>query len=363
MTAPEKTSKFIIRAALKDLQQKRTYKTLDTLREDLENELVREGYELNDEEKSKIRLIVEEEGYTGKFAIDDIILRKIKNKKYWPLVSIAVMVIIFLITTIAGAFIEYFVQRPLNGKQTTPSTPNTVIAAFFQLPTKVDGGILDFKVTIQNQLGSEALTGLVLFASAEDCVKKIDIDSLPPGGEKTVTEMLNIKGVKKSSFAFNAYIIGPRVSFRSEPIMIEKMGIAVIEKKPSSSGLKPIAMDTRDKKAQVAMNDKVTAAPPMVAMSSEQKTAAQSSRLEVAQGAPEEGMEKKREAALNKDKEPVKEARVELKEMGSDQLAEEMIESMKSLSSKDEKYRNNLQVLQLLAQTGNEKAKKYVEEK
>lgn len=373
MATPERVTKFVIQAAMKDLQRKKVYKTLKELREDLEGELGKEGYDLNAEDREKIRTQVEEEGYTGRFAIDDIILKKIKNKKYWPLVSVAVAAVIFLLTNIVGAFIQYFVQKPLD--QRTPVASRAAIVAFFQLPTSVNGGTLDFKVTIQNQLENEELKDLVLFASAEEIVKKIEIASLPAGGNKTLIDNLNINTVKKNSFAFNAYIIGPKVSFKSEPIMIDRLNIAGGSHPTSTSASGPVAMN--EGKKDVAFAERESMAPSAASVSRDKGVSKEKSlaKLEASmddesrQGAiqPQEVAMKSQSAIQAPEKrnssEPVQQARVELKEMGSDQLAGDLMDEMKKLSPGDESYKTKLQLLEALAATGNEKAKQFLEKR
>lgn len=357
MTAPEKLTKFVIKAVLSDLQHKKQYRTLDELRDDVESELIREGYELSQEEKDKIKLIVNEEGYTGRFAIDDIIWRKLRNKKYWPWVSLGVAAVIFLITNIASALIEYFVQKPLNTQPPVAGSPKAVVAAFFQLPTKVDSGTLDFKVTLQNQLVDEALQNLVLFASAEESVKKIDIESLPPGGEKIIADNLNIKGVKKNVFAFNAYIIGPKVSFKSDPIMIERMNITSgDEQQPPSAASASGSVAINDKTGLLAMADKRNKDLSSI----ELRNKVRPESIETYSMKNE--ISKENACVLRDQKVTVEQAKIEFMEVGSDQLTDELIGEIKALSSDDKQYKNKIQILELLAKTGSEKAKKFLEE-
>ena len=332
MSGTEKLSKFIIKSALKDLQDKKKFKNLQELTEELEKELADEGYELNDEDRKKIKLIVDEDGYTGSFRIDDIIFKKLKNKKYWPVASIIVAALIFVISNIIGALIEYCVQKPLNGNVPAPAT---VIAAFFQLPSKVYGSKLDFKVTLQNQLKNETLTDLVLFASAEDNVTKINIDKLAPdAAPKPINGNINIASVNKKEFLFSAYIIGSNVSFQSEPVKIERdtndpPAVAATEIEPSEKDNPSVQGST-----MIAYSDKT--------MNSE--------------------TEKTDKYDKNQSGE-IKENSLSLKfrEVNSDKLAEDIIKKIKDLRKDNPQYKSNIQILNALSLSGSVKAKDFIE--
>jgi hypothetical protein len=331
MSTKENLSKFIIKSALKDLQDKKKFKNLEELREELEKELVEEGYELNDDDRKKIKLIVEEDGYTGSFRIDDVLFKRLKNKKYWPVASIIIAALIFIISNIIGALIEYCVQKPLNANEPVPAT---VIAAFFQLPSKVHGSKLDFKVTLQNQLKNQTLKDLVLFASAEDNVTKINIDKLDPNAApKPINGNIDIASVSKKDFMFSAYIIGANVSFQSEPIKIERdinVPGAVVAREIDSSGKGTPSVQGS---TMIAYNENID--------SKDEKTVK---------------YDKKQSAEIEENSLSLK-----FSEVNSDKLADELINKIKDLPKDNPQYKNNVQILKALSLSGSLKAKDFID--
>ncbi len=327
----QKLSKFIIKAAIKDLQEKKNYSSLEELGKDVEEELVSEGFTLKDEDKEKIKEIVEEDGYTGRFSIDDIILKRLKNKKYWPIASLIAAVLIFLLTTVVGAFIEYFVQKPLDSSPAEPVT-GSVIAAFFQLPSSVEGEVLDFKVTLQNQLSDKALKDLVLFASVEDDVSQITIKKLDPNESVTKEGNLNVKDINKENFYFNAYIIGNKVSFKADPIEIRKNSkgqVAFVNQDPSVGDR--LEADTG------------TENPPSVSSVTPEASISGGQTRDTSDEVPAE-------------------YNTQFSGIESDSLAEEIIGKIKGLSSDAPERKSNIQLLEILAGNGSEKAKIFLED-
>lgn len=331
MSEKQKLSKFIIKAAIKDLQEKKNYSSLEELGKDVEEELLSEGFTLKDEDKEKIKEIVEEDGYTGRFSIDDIILKRLKNKKYWPVASLIAAVLIFLLTTVVGAFIEYFVQKPLDSSPAEPVT-GSVIAAFFQLPSSVEGEVLDFKVTLQNQLSDEALKDLVLFASVENDVSQITIEELDPDEKVTREGNLNVKDINKENFYFNAYIIGNKVSFKADPIEIRK----------NSEG--QIAFTNQKTSVNDSLEMKTSNEAPSVAY-------VESERMFDGKGDTEIAGEV-----------AVSTLDTQFNGIDSENLAEEIIGKIKGLSSDAPEWKSNIQLLEILARNGSEKAKIFLED-
>jgi hypothetical protein len=283
---------------------------------------------------------------------------------------VAIAVIIFIVSNVLGGVIEYYVQKPLSNAQ--PSENNAVIAAFFQLPSRVDGGTLEFKVTVQNQLKKEALKDLILFASVDNVAEKIAIDELAPEGKRILTGKIDIHKIKKANFFFNAYIIGARVSFRSEPIEIEKTtAVAMKDFHGSPKGIQ-IAADfggkreseslaahterSQSKSSMDKLDASSTRAPGAVAPSVAGGMTVAAGKTTKVQAVDE----KKEETAFNVKS---KTGQVAFKEMNSDSLVDETITSVKGLAAGEESQRESkLQLLKLLADTGNEKAGKYLEE-
>ncbi|MGV8121445.1 MAG: hypothetical protein AB2L14_16925 [Candidatus Xenobiia bacterium LiM19] len=369
MASGEKLTKFAIKAVLKDLQAREHFKTLAELKDSLEKELREEGFEIIGEDREKIAAIVEEDGYTGRFAIDDLIMKKLKNKKYWPIVSIAVAILVFIISSAVGGLIEFYVQKPLS-REKSQDPASTVIAAVFQIPEKIYGEKLEFTVNIQNLQKSEALSDLVLFASADDRVTKISVGPLDPAAHKKIKGILNLKDIRKARVTFNAYIISSKVSFVAEPVEIEKssvvaadMGegntagntgnlVAVKEREvamaskldtsatkgslPSaSSSHKAIAAQSSLTASGSAQGPQGKAAGPQVSAATPQSTAA------TAQGTAAETS-------------PFK--NITAKEMNSDRLVEASIEALKNLRPGEASYESRRGILTVLAESGNQKA-------
>jgi hypothetical protein len=350
MATQEKLTKSTIRTTLKDLQQRKRYKTLEEVRKDLQSELEDEGFTLDASDLERVRLIVDEEGYTGRFAIDDIIVKKLKNKKYWPVLSIVIAIITFFIAEALGGVIQYFVQKPFADSQ-APATAPAAISAFFQLPDQVNGTTLTFKVTIQNQLKTEALKDLVLFASVDDVVQKIAIEQLPPEGKQSIAGKLDIKSVHKNKFSFNAYIIGARVSFKSEPIEIVKAhSIVAMSDASANEGPRQLAMAGSSKMEASCAKDKSLRAVPAPAAMKEQECLAEE---------PPTMESKKTQVSFN-----VKDGSkdIAMKAANPDVIVEDLIRKLEKLAPSAMKADGSYMMLQTLADTGNERAKKFVEE-
>ncbi len=361
MTDPQKVTRLIIRAALKELQQKKYYKSFEELKTDLEHDLIEEGFSLDDDDRHKIGQIVDEEGYTGRFAIDDIIRRKFKNRKLWPVISIAVALLIFIITSAAGGLIEYFVQKPLNSNPSPAANPGTaIIAAFFQLPTKVEGETLDFKVTIQNMLKNEALKDLILFASADDVVKKFTINQLPPDGKTIIDARIDVKDVKKARFDFNAYIIGAKVSFRSEPVSVEKSARIAYNEDTVDRKDK-----FRDTVAQVSGENSGTGSF-IPARSTMQNPSAGScntqKHISAGMGGGSSSMiktgAKPENSLIFSNQNP--DGKVNFSAMSTDLLLEEAIQTWSNVGGGE--HKEKIELIKTLAESGNEKAKKFLKD-
>jgi hypothetical protein len=361
MATQEKLTKSTIRMTLKDLQGRKRYKTLEEVRLDLQRELEEEGYTLDPADQERVRLIVDDEGYTGRFAIDDIIMKKLKNKKYWPVISVVIAVLCFVVAEAVGGVIQYFVQKPFADSQIPVAAP-AAIAAFFQLPERVDGTMLRFKVTVQNQLKNEALKDLVLFASVDDVVTKISIAQLPPEGKQSIVGNLDIKNVHKDKFNFNAYIIGARVSFKSEPIeIVKKAGVVAMKPQPAAHDIAMISSAKDESARQVAMAGrsnmesggaklKAQSMPPSAPLKTEKES--------MSEGSPvTEG--KKSQISFdvkggNKD--------IAMKATKSDTISDVFIAKLAGLDPKAMKSDDSYMVLQTLAASGNEKAKRFIDE-
>jgi|GEM_PF-1751216 len=362
MASGEKLTKFAIKTVLKDLQSVRHFKSLAELKDGLEEELREEGFELSGEDREKIAAIVEENGYTGRFAIDDVIMKKLKNKKYWPVVSIAVAILVFIISSAVGGLIEYYVQKPLSREKIQAPAP-TVIAAVFQIPEKIYGEKLEFTVNIQNLQKSEALSDLVLFASADESVTKIPVGPLDPTAQKKIKGILNLKAIRKARVTFNAYIISSKVSFVAEPVEIEKSSVVAADMgKGNTAGNTGnlVAMKERE----VAMASKLEASGTngnLPSASSSQKAIAEQSNLPAsgsAQGLQGNAAGSQDTAAgpqvTAAETSPFK--NIAVKEMNSDRLVEASIEALKNLKPGDASYKSRCGMLTVLAESGNQKA-------
>lgn len=362
MASGEKLTKFAIKAVLKDLQSREHFKTLAELKESLEEELREEGFEISGEDREKIAAIVEEDGYTGRFAIDDVIMKKLKNKKYWPVVSIAVAILVFIISSAVGGLIEFYVQKPLSREKSQDPAP-TVIAAVFQIPEKIYGEKLEFTVNIQNLQKSEALSDLVLFASADESVTKIPVGPLDPTAHKKIKGILNLKDIRKARITFNAYIISSKVSFVAEPVEIEKSSVVAANMgKGNTAGNTGslVAMKEREVAMASKLDTSGTKYSLPSASSSQKVTTAQPNHPGggSAQGPHGNAAGSQENAAglqgTAAETSPFK--NITVKEMNSDRLVEASIEALKNLKPGEASYESRRGMLTVLAESGNQKA-------
>lgn len=258
-----KLTKYVIRQSLRELQDRRTFTSYAELAQAVEEDLEAEGLELDTEDRVRIKVLVEEEGYTGRFALDDILRRKLKNRKYLPVASLVAGVVLFLASTTAAAVIEHFVQSPLEGK--TPAA----LTAVFQIPSRADLDRLAFKVTIHN-LSPEPLQDLVLFASAgSSVVQQFPVPEVGPGRQETVSAALDLSSASGEEVEFSAYVIGAGFSYRSEPMKVARGSggqLAAVStertarQQMNQGGMPPMAMAKAQAPAAVAVADE--AVPP-----------------------------------------------------------------------------------------------------
>ena len=214
--ADQTVNKFVIRNSIKELQAKRTFSTLEELAEAVNEDLYAEGFAVGPEEKAKIASLVQEEGYTGRFAIDDILRRKVKNKKWLPLVSIVCAACLFLLTTAVAAVVEHYVQRPLDGGRKTPPP----LTAVFQVPETVDERLL-FKVQLTN-LTDRPLQNVVLFASAGEVARQLSVDVIEGGQSRTIDGTLDLPNTAEPEVDFVAYVISGDFSLSSQPTRVAR---------------------------------------------------------------------------------------------------------------------------------------------
>jgi hypothetical protein len=206
-------NKFVIRQSIKELQAQRVFESLDDLTQAVTADLFSEGFSPDAEDKAKIARIVNDEGYTGRFAIDDLLRRKLKHKRWLPLASVLLAGLAFFVTTSAGAVIEHYVQKPLdNSRAAAPFT------AVFQVP-ETTGGLLRFKVKLTN-ISAEPLSQMVLFACAGEVTQQFKVDPLEAGQSKTVTGALAVAGMPEGEVDFVAYVISGDFSLCSEPTTV-----------------------------------------------------------------------------------------------------------------------------------------------
>lgn len=206
-------NKFVIRDSIKELQSKRRFDSLQELTEAVIEDLFCEGFTLDSEERSKVARIVDEEGYTGNFALDDVLRRKLKNKKWLPVASVVLAAMAFLLTTSIAAVIEHYVQKPLESDR--PGAPFT---ALFQIPEKT-GDLLSFKVKLSNAV-DKPLPNVVLFASAGEVTQQFKVEALGIGESRTIMGTLDVGGLPPGQVDFVAYVISGDFSVCSEPTTV-----------------------------------------------------------------------------------------------------------------------------------------------
>lgn len=206
-------NRFVIRESLKELQARRTFASLDELSEAVIADLGAEGFRLDSHEQDKVKSVVREEGYTGRFVMDDVLRRKLKNKKLVPVLSVALAVLAFFVTTSIAAVIEHFVQKPLETDRA-----GAPLVALFQVPEKT-GDLLSFKVKLSNVAGAP-LSKVVVFASAGEVTRQFQVEPLEPGQTRTVAGALDLSGSPEGETNFVAYVISGDFSLCSEPTTV-----------------------------------------------------------------------------------------------------------------------------------------------
>lgn len=254
--ADQSVNKYVIRQSMKALQEQRTFDSLEELAAAIATDLFNEGFSVEAEEKAKIKQIVDEEGYTGRFALDDLIRRKLKNKKMIPVVSVLMAGLAFLVTTTVAALIEHYVQKPLDDGRSAPLT------AVFQVPEKA-ASQLHFRVQLNN-ISNKPLQNVVLFASAAQVAKQFPIAELAKGDSKTITGSLDLSGLAASEVEFVAYVIAGDFSLRSQPTTIARSGmeLAMNESRQRAPEAAPLAeMDSAPPQAASEGTGLVAAVP------------------------------------------------------------------------------------------------------
>ena len=143
-----RTGKFLIRQSMEGLMKRKSYATLDELSDAVEEDLRDDGIDIEDTDRDRIRNVVEQEGDTGTFALDDIVRRKL-GKRFGVLVNIAVAVVGFLLYTVIASVIEYYVQRgieeppaqtslePANANPPPAAGRSTAVSVVFQVPPEI----------------------------------------------------------------------------------------------------------------------------------------------------------------------------------------------------------------------------------
>lgn len=217
MAEKERLTKFTIRQSLKALQERRNFTTLDELAAAVEEDLADEGFLLDVEDRSKIRKIVEDEGYTGRFAIDDWLRRRFKGSRLLPWISLAVAALLFVISSVVGAKIEGLVQGP------TKASATSQVTAVFQAPSTTNEREVPFKLLLSNA-GSEPLKDLAVFISGPGPVAEFHVDQLEPKQPKSLEGNFKIKPGETGTAILVAYVVAPGFSLKSEPVQVALQG-------------------------------------------------------------------------------------------------------------------------------------------
>ncbi len=88
---------YVIIGIVEELLNKNTYSSLDDLKKDAIAVLVGEGYTITPDIEKKVQKVVTEKGYTGRHRIDDIIGRKLRDKRY---LTIVISISLFLTSAV-----------------------------------------------------------------------------------------------------------------------------------------------------------------------------------------------------------------------------------------------------------------------
>ena len=214
-------NKYVIRESMKGLQAQRSFATLEELSEAVVQDLQAEGFAVGAEERLKIQALINEEGYTGRFAIDDVLRRKLGGKRWLPVASLVVGALIFLATTTVAALIEHYVQKPLEDDH--PAAPLTAV---FQVPERA-GDQLEFQLQLTNISGTE-IRNLVVFASAGEITKQFALGELGVAQSQSFRGSLDLRSLPQTpEVEFVAYVIAGDFSLRSQPTRVARAAQAV----------------------------------------------------------------------------------------------------------------------------------------
>ena len=234
-----RTGKFLIRQSMEGLMKRKSYATLDELSDAVEEDLRDDGIDIEDTDRDRIRNVVEQEGDTGTFALDDIVRRKL-GKRFGVLVSIAVAVVGFLLYTVIASVIEYYVQRGIeeppapasldlaNANPPPAAGRSTAVSAVFQVPPEIRELTLPFTATVTNALGASALQDLTVLASAgrdtstQSVSAEYSIAEIAPNSHSVVEGSLDTSNIDGEHIIFKAYILGPGVTFKTPPITVAR---------------------------------------------------------------------------------------------------------------------------------------------
>ncbi len=222
MAEKERLTKFTIRQSLKALQERRNFATLDELAAAVAEDLADEGFLLDVEDQAKIRKIVEDEGYTGRFAIDDWLRRRFKGSRLLPWISLAAAALLFIISSVVGAKIEGLVQGP------TKAAASSQVTAVFQAPSTTSEREVPFKLLLSNQ-GSEPLHDLAVFISGPGPVAEFHVDHLDPKQPKSLEGNFKVKPGETGTATLVAYVVAPGFSLKSEPVQVALQGAYVAD--------------------------------------------------------------------------------------------------------------------------------------
>jgi hypothetical protein len=123
------------------------------------------------------------------------------------------------------------------------------VEADFEVAGIAHNDRIPFKVHLRN-VGSATADGLSIVATAGDALEHFDAPNLEAGEEKTIEGEL-ILNDDSSSVEFSARVLGPRVSYRSETVVVarpEGLGgdrlYSQIQGPPNSKALEPHQMGT-----------------------------------------------------------------------------------------------------------------------
>ncbi len=199
--APEKELKeYEVIASIQRLMDKKAYRNLQHLEDDTIKTLEKDGYAIGDSQRYLIKDMVMKHGHTGKFAIDDLIIRKLGGgKKAAIIVTVLLGLLILLGPEIIGNLIAekitntnpiVTIKDPANGYVTTAGEP----ILFNGISTdKEDGEASEYiwSSNIDGEIGKGSAISINILSPGTHTITMTGRDSRGATGTETIIVTIN----------------------------------------------------------------------------------------------------------------------------------------------------------------------------